>query len=268
MGAIQSLATAPPQSSTVQYSVVLPKGRTPITDGASGLHTGGRMYMNNFSQLSKNICDGTPGGSPDDIFPNGVSSPSLPIDQSTGRISTSALQGHVSAMIQAGKIPGQNANFNAQVEADKAFYATVQSEYCFYETRYSSALNTFLTQISDPRGMAPADTQKPLNRIVALNRRLNSLLEIIQYVGNDRAQKVNNRSKDIDRANSDLQEKIDILNKQRDYLQDSNVHIRTQEEMMRFSSEKNRAMNIQIMFFVALNIVALGTVATVYSNVK
>jgi hypothetical protein len=36
--------------------------------------------------------------------------------------------------------------------------------------------------------------------------------------------------------------------------------------MMRYSAEKNRSMNIQIMFFVALNVVALGTVLTVYKN--
>jgi hypothetical protein len=34
--------------------------------------------------------------------------------------------------------------------------------------------------------------------------------------------------------------------------------------MMRFSAEKNRAMTIQILFFVGLNVVALGTVLTVY----
>jgi hypothetical protein len=38
--------------------------------------------------------------------------------------------------------------------------------------------------------------------------------------------------------------------------------------MMRFSGEKNRAMNIQIMFFVALNVVAIGTVMSVYGSMK
>ena len=36
---------------------------------------------------------------------------------------------------------------------------------------------------------------------------------------------------------------------------------------MRYSAEKSRAMNIQIVFFVALNVVALGTIITVYKTV-
>ena len=64
--------------------------RTPLYDGASGLHYSGKVYTNQFQQLaSDSVCSGTGSVSPDQIsetFPNGVSSTTLPIDESTHRI--------------------------------------------------------------------------------------------------------------------------------------------------------------------------------------
>jgi len=103
---------------------------------------------------------------------------------------------------------------------------------------------------------------------VNLNKRLNSLLEILNYVGNSRARDVNERSPDIDKANVSLQDKINVLKKQQDFLTSSDTVTRTQEEMVRYSAEKNHAMNIQIIFFVAVNVIALGTIITVYKSVR
>jgi hypothetical protein len=201
----------------------------------------------------------------DDVYQNGVSSPDLPVDSNTHRISSSALHGYVSNLVSSGLIPGQTGSFNDQVIADAAFYASIKDEYCFYEARYTAALAQFLALISDANGAS--DGQKMLDKTVRLNQRLNSLLEIMHYVGNDRAQKVNVRSPEIVQANDDLQKKINTLSKQKHFLESSDVKIQTQREMMRFSAEKGRAMNIQIMFFVALNVVALGSVIAVYKLV-
>jgi len=198
-----------------------------------------------------------------DIMPNSMSTNTLPIDDSTKRISQSALHGYVDNLVSSGKIPGQQPDFDKQMVADAAFYAAVKSEYCFYESRYVAALTQFMNLVADPRG---ADSSAALTATVSLNKRLNSLLEIMNYVGNDRAQKVNARSPTINAANDALQQKIGILKEQQDFLNSSDVRIRTQEEMMRYSAEKSRAMNIQIMFFVALNVVALGTILTVYKG--
>lgn len=273
MGAGQSSPAPPPPPPPPAPPlpvVTVPIQKSPVQEGASGLHYTGRLYTNQYPQLASDICNGATASVAqiNDVYANGVSSPTLPIDDSTQRISQSALQGHVQNMIGQGLIPGQLGTIDAQMTADKAFYASVQQEYCFYETRYAAALNYFLTLIASPTPVDPGTVQAALNNTIALNRRLNSLLEIIAYVGNDRAQKVNARSKTIDTANASVNQKIQILQQQKDFLTQANVTEKTQEEMMRFSKEKNRAMNIQIMFFVALNVVALGTVMTVYSSIK
>jgi hypothetical protein len=240
----------------------LPETRSPVQDGASGLHYSGRVYANPFQQLSSDICKGSASITQiGDIMPKSISTTTLATDPSTKRISASALQAYVQALTAKGQIPGQLPEFNKQMAADIAFYAHVQTEYCFYESRYAAALNHFLTLIADPR--AP-DTSAVLAATVNLNKRLNSLLEIMNYVGNDRANMVNTRSNKLNIVGKNLNEKIAILQSQQEFLQKGDVMRKTQDEMMRYSAEKSEATNIQIAMFVALNIVAIGAVLTVY----
>ncbi len=261
------------QAQSVQPTpvITLPLQRDPVQDGASGLHYSGRVYTNEFAALGKDICNGVTASVEqiNDVMPNSISSTNLPMDDSTHRISATALQGYITNLESTGAIPGQAGTLDQQIAADKKFYAAVQAEYCFYEARYKAALGEFLAQVSVPQASTGAPTatmQTTLASTVALNARLNSLLEILNAVANDRARRVNLRSPQIDAANSTLEQKIAVLNQQKEFLQSSQVRKQTQEEMMRYSAEKNRAMNIQIMFFVALNVVALGTVLTVYRS--
>lgn len=256
----------PPAPAPPMPVVSVPLQRVPTSDGASGLHYSGQVYMNQAPRLASGLCDGAT-VSPDqigDIYPNSVSSPSLSVDGTTHRISQQALQGHVEGLIARGLIPGQAGDFSTQMAADKAFYAAVQAEYCFYEARYVAALSQFLNLVAAQPPAEGAAVQAALNQTIALNSRLNSLLEVINYVGNDRARQVNARGPAIEKANADIQAKLDTLNSQKKFLETSDAVERTQREMMRFSAEKNRAMTIQILFFVGLNVVALGTVLTVY----
>lgn len=246
----------------------VPTMRTPVDDGASGLHFAGRLYMNQAAQLAQDICQGGPATSEQifDVQPNSISTAALPTDPQTGRLSATAVQGHVDSLVAAKKIPGELGSVDEQMKADAAFYAAVKVEYCFYEARYIAALTHFLTLASAQSGADPAAIKKVLDHTVVLNKRLNSLLEIVAHVGNQRAQATNNRSAQITAANNAVEQKLAVLSEQKNFLESSDATIQTQREMIRYSAEKGRAMNIQIMFFVALNVVALGTVITVYRS--
>ena len=246
----------------------LPVQRVPTMEGTSGLHNSGRIYANQFNALSSDICQGGT-VSPDainNVMQGGISTTQLGVDANTKRINRDQLKTYIDSQIGAGKIPGKKSAFQDQLAVDAAFYDAVQKEYCFYEIRYQAALKLFIDQVA--AASAGADITGTLNSTIALNTRLNSLLEIINYVGNRRADFVNERSPKISEANADLQNKIATLNEQKAFLSTSDVRTRTQEEMVRFSAEKSRAMNIQIMFFVALNVVALGTIITVYKTLR
>jgi len=247
--------------------------KKPVADGASGLHYSGQTYMNNVQMMTQSICPAGTIGYTDPTFSlrftNGVApSQPLPIDKNTNRISASAIQNYVdNTLVPSGKVPEVKGTIDEQIQADKSFYASVKSEYCFYEMRYIAALTQFITEVSATNATATSG-QAPLTTTINLNITLNTLLEIMNYVGNKRARAVNDRNKDIFVANVKINKRLEELNAQQAFLNSSNVRAKTQTEMMRYSKEKNNAMNIQIMFFVALNVVALGTVFIVYKNVK
>jgi hypothetical protein len=269
MGNSQSAPPPPPPPAPPVPVVSLPLQRVPTAEGASGLHYSGRVYTNQFQQSSADICKGTATATVaqiGDVMPDSISSTSLPVDDATKRISAAALESYVNQLVGTGKIPGRLASFDAQMKADKAFYDAVQAEYCFYETRYVVAVGQFLTLVTNPNGTDATAAKSALDSVIALNSRLNSLLEILNTVSNQRATAVNQRSPQIDSANEMLDKKLEALRSQKDFLTSGDVHLRTQAEMIRYTAEKSRAMNIQIAFFVALNVVALGTVLTVYKS--
>lgn len=243
--------------------------RSPVYDGASGLHYSGNVYMNQFEALSSDLCKekSVPLKAVGDIMKDGISSLDLPVDPTTNRISSQSLQAYVQSMQNASKIPGQYPNFEDQMKNDKNFYDTIRKEYCFYESRYATSLDQFLLLASQENKKSD-DVDKWLNKTIELNKRLNSLLEILNYISNDRASRVNQRNPKLDEANKALHGKIKLLQEQQVFLQSSDVHTRTQEEMMRYSAEKSKAMNVQIMFFVVLNVIAIGTVLTVYKSAR
>lgn len=265
MGNTPSGPAPGPAPTPIQPVITVPLQKTPVQDGASGLHYSGFIYANQAQQLSSDICQGTSvtADQISDIMPDSISTDTLAIDPATNRISASALQSYVANFMNTGRIPGELNSFKDQMLLDKGFYELLQAEYCWYEARYMAALQQFITIVSAATG---GDSTDILATTISLNKRLNSLLEIVNYVGNYRATQVDQRGPQIIKANTDIQNKISVLQQQQEYLGTKNVHIKTQEEMVRYSAEKSRAMNIQIMFFVALNIVALGTVLTVYKG--
>jgi hypothetical protein len=270
MGNSQSYQVPPPPPAPAPPVpvVTLPLQRVPTQDGASGLHYSGRVYTNPVPSASKAIC-GNETVAPhqiSDIYQSGISTTSLQVDDVTKRVNATSLESYMSNLIGTGKIPGQLGSFDDQVKADKEFYAAVQKEYCFYEVRYQTGLSHFLELASAPNTTDTKTLNSVLDKVVDINKRLNSLLEIISQVGNTRAQEVNARGPQIEAANKELAVRMKELATQRALFTSNDGVVRTQEEMLRYSAEKNRAMNIQIMFFVAFNIVALGTVMTVYKN--
>jgi hypothetical protein len=234
----------------------IPRRREPIPEGASGLHfPADRIYANSLQRMSSDICQGATASVDqiDDVMPGSLST----------TMDTAGIQSYAQGLVTSGKIPGGQGSADEQLRADQVFDSQVKAEYCFYEARYITALRQFVATAADSNGTVAAPV---LQTTVNLNRRLNSLLEIINYVSNERSRRINDRSSEITAANTALQDKIKALADQQRFLESSDVRIRTQEEMVRYSAEKSRGMNIQIMFFVALNVVALGTIFTVYSS--
>lgn len=237
-------------------------------NNTAAICTQGQSYYSIFaSQSAGNLCVGVPSGNVTDIFPKSISSTSLIPSPTSGKIDGSILISYVSDLVNQGLAPGIKANYDDQVKADTEFFLNVKNEYCFYETRYRTALGQFLDAISSTGvDTNSAAFKKILQQVIDLNIRLNSILEIVTYIGNDRAQHVNQISSSISKENADLSEKVATLKMQREFLQNGESHVRTQEEMIRYTAEKNTSMNNQVIGFVLLNILAVGVVLTVYAR--
>jgi hypothetical protein len=208
-------------------------------------------------------------------FAGGVSSDSLVPEASTGRISVAILQAHVSALTAAGVIgarPTQTVGQDKEtdmmklVAADSELYNKLQTEYCYYEQRYKYAFKKFLTLATSRDAVDNRAAETMLRNAKLLNIRLNSVLEIMNYLAASRVDVVNSNKTDINRRNEMINTKLERLRKGYDLLSRDNAVILTQKEMVRYTEEKNNYATNQIALWAAANVIALGVVFYVYRS--
>jgi hypothetical protein len=235
-------------------------------------------YVNNIpKQASGDVCP-----PPEDyytesdlmkVYENGVGSENLVPDGSSGRIAVSALSAHITALEESGvlkKRPSVRSGNSIETDMPKLIsndlelYNGVQTEYCYYEQRYRYALNAFL-QKATSRSITDNDAAKAmLNNTQILNRRVNSVLEIMNYLAQSRVDITNANKTQLNDINSRLNAKLSGLNKTYAMLQNDNAIVLTQKESVRFTEEKNNYTTNQISLWATLNVLALATIFYVY----
>lgn len=214
-----------------------------------------------------------------EIFPNGVMSDALAIDQLTGRIMPSQIAAHVAALqTEKGPIPKHpelskegDVKYTEKVmekvfQMDGSFYNKLQAEYCFYEQRYRYALKTFLQLATSRETKDNGAAQRMLQNTKKLNMRLNSVLEVANYLTQQRVKDTNANKDSINKSNIEINKALDKLKNTYDKLSKNNAILTTQKEMVRFTQEKNNYTTNQISLWAALNVLALGTIFYVYRN--
>ena len=209
------------------------------------------------------------------VFNGGVSSDSLVPEASTGRIPVAALQAHVSALTAAGVIKSRpvqsvgtdkETNMKALVGDDASFYNKLQEEYCYYEQRYKYAFKQFLELATSRNATDNTAAQTMLQKAKLLNLRVNSVLEIMNFLAASRVDVTEANKADINRRNTLINTKLDRLNKGYNLLSRDNAIILAQKEMGRYTEEKNNYNTNQIAIWAAANIVALGVIFYVYRS--
>ena len=210
-----------------------------------------------------------------EIYPSGVMSDSLVPDESSGRIAPSAIAGHVRALQTAGvvKTPptmrvgrDTETNMDKYIEEDNAMYKSMQNEYCHYNERYTWALKKFLALATSRDTKDNPAAQDMLEVSRKLNIRVNSVLEVMNYVSQSRVTRVNANKADIDKSNKAIRERLRNMGNLFKRINKENVIVETQREMVRFTQEKNAYTSNKIALWTALNVVALGTIFYVYRN--
>jgi hypothetical protein len=199
------------------------------------------------------------------LFPNGVSFTGFDLN-SEQRIPPDILAAKITNLQNNNLIPSNKTSVDDQVAVDSQFYKSVKTEYCWYENRYNYLLRKYLKLLMSDNKDDITLSVSLNNATTDLNKRLQSLLEIMNYVANERAKRVDTfRQRHIDgndSINKNIQRLADIKKK----LSSNNLRLSTQREMQVYTEEKNRALRVQVTVFAILNVVALGVVYTAYSQ--
>ena len=199
------------------------------------------------------------------LFPNGISFTGFELNDQQ-RIPPDVLAAKITSLQSSNLMPTNKGDVDQQVVVDSQFYKSVKMEYCWYENRYNYLLRKYLKLLMSDNKNDVTLSMSLNNSTTEVNKRLQSLLEIMNTVANERAKRVDTfRQRHID-GNDSINKNILRLADIKKKLNSNNLRLSTQREMQVYTEEKNRALRVQVTVFAILNVVALGVVYTAYSQ--
>lgn len=206
----------------------------------------------------------------------GVASDSL-VPGDGGRVSAAAIAAHVQALQGSGILKprpmrtiaggAQETDTDALKAADAVLHAKLRQEYCYYEQRYRYALKNFLFKATSRNANDNPEAQRLLRVTKTLNIRLNSVLEVMNYLTQQRVEMVNSNTASANQANTSINKKLGQLNSAYKLLNNDNAIVMTQKESVRYTEEKNNYNSNQIALWTAMNVIALASIYYVYKSV-
>ena len=197
----------------------------------------------------------------------GISTTSLIPDLTSGRIPAAQVDSYIASLRSSGKLPPSPSytkpvpgDLAEQINTDSKSYTAIQSEYCHYEAQYKTALSKYLSDATSADTSLNQVAKTQLVGVTQLNLRLNSLLEIMNSLSQERANNVESNKKSINKWNEDISQKLSGLQDQYNRIIKDDKTILRQTSMVEFSKEKNNAASNQIGLYIALNIAAIGMI--------
>ena len=200
----------------------------------------------------------------------GVMNDTLTTDPNTGIIANDAIAQQVKSLINSGAIPKPPMDAQGNMDMDKlmaqdgTLYQNLQAEFCWYESRYIYALNQFLQAATLRQATDAAQANQYLTITQTLNKRANSVLQVISYLAQNRVGDIMAAKGGIDSMNTEINQKLAALQAGYSLLSQNDAVLTTQKEMVRFTEEKNNFTNNKIIVWTALNVIALGAIFYVY----
>jgi len=167
-------------------------------------------------------------------------------------------------------IPGKNQiDITAQVAADNAFLIRVKDEYCAYQQRYDFTLREFLNRSTSTTPDQVTSAAQYLTASENLNKKINSILEILNFLNSSRVNILNGQlNTDIKALNIDINTKTQEIGQQYALLSRNNAVIETQNQMLVYTKEKNEYVLNQIGLFTILNAFAIGSIFAIWRILK
>jgi hypothetical protein len=160
--------------------------------------------------------------------------------------------------------PETNDPLATYVTNDRKFQDNIKKEYCFYEQRYFSALNSFLDSIANSslKGNSQNVNAK-LTTVKNLNYSLTVLTQLVNGISKYRHNKNEMFQKDINSVNISLQTRKQRLQEQYDILSKETSTADLHKRMVEYTLEKNKANQNLLTLYAVLNLVAIGMIVYV-----
>lgn len=211
-------------------------------------------------------------------FSNGVMPgllPSAPTPSSerdgNGMITSTALKSLVTSLKGSGIVPtATTKNADVYISKQALLLKNIQSEYCFYDSRYKYSLQKLFDAISQGYSTNTSDNQTVIQKYLAstqaLNQRLNDLVQIVNTVTDDMLASSNNLEGEIRAFNKQINEIQQKLQAQNKIISSSEATTKLNKQMVKFTEEKGRYSDNLLKLYSFLNIVALGLLVYVYKS--
>jgi hypothetical protein len=211
------------------------------------------------------------------VFSNGFLPSGLP-PMPNGLASEQWVRSYISQLTSQGRLPRipdpkqfQNAPFSSPeaqdplktyVQKENEVQTKLKQEYCFYERRYFSALNDFLTTVSNVslKGQAPAVVDQKLSITRTLNQKLTLLTQITNGIAKTRYSNTHTMQSEINAINGNLEKRRKELLEQRDILMRESAAADLHKRMVDYTTEKNHANQNLLTLYGILNITAIAMI--------
>jgi len=166
-----------------------------------------------------------------------------------------------------GRTPDSVDSLDDYSKDDSILQESIKREYCFYETRYFSALDSFLQSISNASISGKSvDVNSKLQITKELNSKLIVFTQLINGISKYRYSNRLQLSKDNSSINKKLQERKQHISEQAKILHSDSATIDVYNRMIEYTKEKNRANQNLLTLYGILNIVAVGIVVYIARN--
>jgi hypothetical protein len=210
------------------------------------------------------------------VFGNGTNPGVLPSSQngssdreSNGMLKQNVVATIVSSLKNSGIIPTATpTNAEAYITKVKSLLNNIQSEYCFYDSRYKYALEKLFDAVRQGYLLNTANTRTSIEKYLtysqALNRRLNDLTQIINGITEDMFRVSGNLEAEINQFNNKIKEQQLKLEEQNKIISSSEAVTRIKKDMVKYTEEKARNTDNLLKLYSFLNVVALGLLVYVY----
>jgi hypothetical protein len=216
-----------------------------------------------YTGSKKIITDTLPEPSANGIYTDSVINAKISALETSGVIPTSPkIEDLQSAPF---KSPNSNTPLSTYIEALNTFDTSLNDEYCFYEARYLSALNSFLNSLAnagtlDATNATTQAIQQKLNQTKNLNKKLIYLTQVANALEAKRYSTATTLQNGNTTINTTLATQQQKLLEQRQILTKETASADLYKRMVEYTTEKNRANQNLLVIYGVLNVTAIAMI--------